>query len=81
MPTEISPSQIISVPDVSGMSKTEAKAALRELGFTVKVRWGKQEGLRTYPPAGEELPSGSQVSLIVDRQDLFWLLLALFPSW
>lgn len=62
------------VPDLSGMPEAQARAALTERGFIVGGRSAEPsddyeagEVIRTDPAAGEEVPSGEAVSLVVSE--------------
>lgn len=64
-------SSLVEVPDVSAMSESAAVTALEEAGFIVTVQYESNDSIpagsavRTEPGAGEELDSGSAVTLVV----------------
>ncbi len=70
---------LLPLPDLSGMQEAEARAALESLGFTVaepvetRFRFGFSQGqvLEQFPPAGEMVPRGSAVRLVVGRRGFF----------
>jgi serine/threonine-protein kinase len=61
------------VPDVGGMTRSEAERALRAAGFNYKDRTAysdtvpKGQAIGTTPPAGEQHTKGSSVTLTVSR--------------
>jgi serine/threonine-protein kinase len=63
--------ELVAVPDVSGLSETDAVAALEDAGFSVDVQSENsfdvpESGvIRTEPAADESRPRGSTVVLVV----------------
>lgn len=68
---------LVALPDLVGMQEEEARAVLAELGLEVgevenRARFGFGQGdvLETFPVAGEMVPRGGAVRLVVRRRSL-----------
>lgn len=69
---------LVEMPDLVGMQEEEARAALDSLGLEVgevdtAFRFGFNQGevLEQLPEAGEEVPRGSTVRMVVGRRGFF----------
>ncbi|MGH2922956.1 MAG: Stk1 family PASTA domain-containing Ser/Thr kinase [Solirubrobacterales bacterium] len=64
---------IIEIPDVAGQSEREATEALEDAGLVVQSRLGFSDtvpegrAIGTEPAAGAQVPTGSEVALIISR--------------
>ena len=70
----VSNGKMLGVPDVIGLSQSEAEAALKQAGFKVKrteedVTDAKQDGivLSQSPGAGESAKSGDEITIVVGK--------------
>jgi eukaryotic-like serine/threonine-protein kinase len=68
---------LVVFPDVVGLEEAEARAVLEEAGFRIgevenRARFGFGDGdvLETFPVAGDSVPRGSGVRLVVRRRSL-----------
>ncbi len=66
---------LVTLPELTGFSEDRARAVLDSLGLAVgevesRFRFGFSQGevLEQFPPAGEEVPRGSAVRLVVGGQ-------------
>ncbi len=66
---------LVTLPELAGFSEEQARAVLDSLGLAVgevesRFRFGFSQGevLEQFPPAGEEVPRGSAVRLVVGGQ-------------
>jgi serine/threonine-protein kinase len=63
----------VQVPDVAGQAQEQARAALVEEGFQVRIRAEPNDQvpagavIRTEPPTGTELEPGSEVTLVISQ--------------
>ncbi|HVL97868.1 MAG TPA: Stk1 family PASTA domain-containing Ser/Thr kinase [Egibacteraceae bacterium] len=63
---------LVDVPDLAGVSEDEARRRLTDLRFTVGAReteaseeHAEGQVIRTDPPAGDSVPTGTEVALVV----------------
>lgn len=56
---------LVAVPDVTGMTRPEAEAALRAAGFQPRVFGGSGRVIQQSPAGGGQAPKGSTVTLLV----------------
>ena len=65
--------QPVTIPDLHGQSATDAQATLEGLGFVVQqkqdfsVQVPQGDVIRTDPPAGQSIPKGSTVTMVVSK--------------
>ncbi|NLS10799.1 protein kinase [Nesterenkonia sp. MY13] len=71
--TAVEAEEMVTISDVSGMPQAEAEAALREVGLEPNVEAQEDDevepghAIGTDPAAGEEIESGSEVTLFISE--------------
>jgi pyruvate/2-oxoglutarate dehydrogenase complex dihydrolipoamide acyltransferase (E2) component len=68
-PTPTAP-RSVTVPSLIGLSSAQARGALDELGLTYRLMYRASDVpdgtvIETDPPAGQEVPEGAQVTLVI----------------